>query len=120
MGQSAGLHLSGGGLPLSEKLEVSPIGDPGQADRRRAASRTPYLLLGGVALVTVAGLIGWHFFDGRGEVLRPDGAPVVTVMDFGRSFPLDPLPSGWQHRKFWTRPPMTARARHPRRTLMKI
>jgi hypothetical protein len=30
-----------------------------------------------------------------------------TVMDFGRSFPLDPLPSGWRHRKFWTRSPMT-------------
>jgi hypothetical protein len=28
-------------------------------------------------------------------------------MDFGRSFPLDPLPSGWHHRKFWTRSPMT-------------
>jgi hypothetical protein len=27
-------------------------------------------------------------------------------MDFGQSFPLDPLPSGWQHRKFWTRSPM--------------
>ena len=29
------------------------------------------------------------------------------MMDFGQSFPLDPLPSGWQHRKFWTRSPMT-------------
>jgi hypothetical protein len=29
------------------------------------------------------------------------------VMDFERSFPLDPLPSGWRHRKFWTRSPMT-------------
>jgi Protein of unknown function (DUF3047) len=28
-------------------------------------------------------------------------------MDFGRSFPLDPLPSGWRHRKFWTRSPMS-------------
>jgi hypothetical protein len=28
-------------------------------------------------------------------------------MDFGRSFPLDPLPSGWKHQKFWTRTPMT-------------
>jgi hypothetical protein len=31
--------------------------------------------------------------------LRPDGGPIVTVMDFGQSFPLDPLPSGWRHRK---------------------
>jgi hypothetical protein len=28
-------------------------------------------------------------------------------MDFGQSFPLDPLPSGWRHRKFGTRSPMT-------------
>jgi hypothetical protein len=42
-----------------------------------------------------------------GGTLKPDGGPVVTVMDFGQSFPLDPLPSGWQHRKFWTRSPMS-------------
>jgi hypothetical protein len=47
------------------------------------------------------------FWDGPGDVLKPDGGPTVTVMDFGRSFPLDPLPSGWKHRKFWTRAPMT-------------
>jgi hypothetical protein len=40
-------------------------------------------------------------------VLKPDGGPVVTVMDFGQPFPLDPLPSGWRYRKFWTRSPMT-------------
>jgi hypothetical protein len=39
--------------------------------------------------------------------LKPDGGPIVTVMDFGQSFPLDPLPSGWRHRKFWTRSPMS-------------
>ena len=69
--------------------------------------RARYLLIGGVALATAVGLIGWHFFGGRGEVLKPDGGPVVTVMDFGQPFSLDPLPSGWQHRKFWTRSPMT-------------
>ena len=69
--------------------------------------RSRYFLIGGIALVISLGLIGWHFWDGRGEVLKPDGGPVVTVMDFSRSFPLDPLPSGWRHRKFWTRSPMT-------------
>src|SRR5271165_6584717 len=63
----------------------------------RASFRMPwrarYLLIGG-ALATVVGLIGWHFFGGRGEVLKPDGGPVVTVMDFGQPFSLDPLPSG--------------------------
>jgi hypothetical protein len=68
--------------------------------------RARYLLIGGVAFVVAGGLIGWHLWDGRGEVLKPDGGPVVTVMDFSRSFPLDPLPSGWRHRKFWTRAPM--------------
>jgi hypothetical protein len=28
-------------------------------------------------------------------------------MNFGQSFPLDPLPSGWRHRKFWTRSPVS-------------
>ena len=69
--------------------------------------RARCFLFGGVAIVAAAGLISWHFFGGRGEVLKPDGGPVVTVMDFGRPFPLDPLPSGWLHRKFWTRSPMT-------------
>ena len=86
---------------------MSPIEDPGPADRRRAALRTSYLLLGGAALVAAACLIVWRFWDGRGDVLKPDGGPVVTVMDFGQRFPLNPLPSGWKHRKFWTRTPMT-------------
>jgi len=85
---------------------VSLSEDHVQAEWRRTAWRTRYALLGGAALVA-AGLIVWRFWDGRGDVLRPDGGPVVTVMDFGRSFPLDPLPSGWKHRKFWTRTPMT-------------
>ena len=69
--------------------------------------RALYLLIVGVALVAAVGLISWHFFGERGDVLKPDGGPVVTVMNFGHSFPLDPLPSGWRHRKFWTRSPMT-------------
>ena len=66
-----------------------------------------YLVIGGVAIIAAAGVVGWHFFGGRGDVLKADGGPVVTVMDFGRSFPLDPLPSGWKHQKFWTLTPMT-------------
>ena len=56
--------------------------------------RARYLLIWGVALIIAGELIGWHFWDSRGEVLKPDASPVVTVMDFSRSFPLDPLPSG--------------------------
>jgi Protein of unknown function (DUF3047) len=69
--------------------------------------RARHLLIGSLALPATVGLIGWHFWDSPGEVLKPGGGPVVTVMDFGQSFPLDPLPSGWRHRKFWTRSPMT-------------
>jgi hypothetical protein len=47
-----------------------------------------YFLIGAVVLIAVAGVIGWHFFDWRGEVLKPNGGLVVTVMDFGQSFPL--------------------------------
>jgi hypothetical protein len=71
------------------------------------AWRARYFLNGGIALIIVLGLVRWQFLGGRGEVLKPDGGPVVTVMDFGRNFPLDPLPSGWRHRQFWTRSPMT-------------
>jgi hypothetical protein len=65
--------------------------------------RGRYFLIGGVAIVAAVGVIGWHFFDMRRDVLNPDGGPVVTVMDFGQSFPLDPPPSGW---RFWTRSPI--------------
>jgi hypothetical protein len=44
----------------------------------------------------VVGLIGRHFWDRRGDILEPNGGPVVTVMDFGQSLPLGPLPSGWR------------------------
>ena len=77
-----------------------------QADRRSTAWRTRHFLIGGIALITAVGLVAWQFWGGRGEVLKPDGGPVVTVMDFGRSSPLDPLAFGWRHRKFWTRSPM--------------
>ena len=78
-----------------------------QADPRSMAWRARYLLIGGIVLVAAVGLVAWRFLGGRGEVLKPDAGRVVTVMDFGRSFPLDPLPSGWRNRKLWTRSPMT-------------
>jgi Protein of unknown function (DUF3047) len=71
------------------------------------ARRARHIVIGGVSLIAAAGLIGWHFFGGRGEGLKPDGGPVVTVMNFGQPFRLDPLRSGWRHRTFWTRSPMT-------------
>jgi hypothetical protein len=57
--------------------------------------RARYVLIGGIALVIAGSLIGWHFWDSRGDVLKPDAGLVVTVMNFSRSFPLDRLPSGW-------------------------
>ena len=50
--------------------------------------RAKYFLFGGVAIVAAVGVIGWRFFGGQGgEPLKPDGGPVVTVMDFGQPFP---------------------------------
>ena len=57
-------------------------------------------LIGIVGLIAGAGVITWHFYGGRGDALKPNGGPVVTIMEFGQRFPLDPLPSGWRHRKF--------------------
>jgi hypothetical protein len=33
-------------------------------------SRPRYFLIGGIALVATAGLIGWFFLDQRGQVLK--------------------------------------------------
>ena len=54
--------------------------------------RAPYIVIGGVALIAAGGLIGWHFFGERGEVLKPDGGPVVTVMNFGQRLPARSAP----------------------------
>lgn len=70
-------------------------------------SRWRIVLIAGAALAVMAAVAGWQLRGGRGEVLTADGGPRVIVMDFGRSFPLDPPPSGWRHRKFWTRRAMT-------------
>ena len=43
----------------------------------------------------------------RVAVLTPAGQPEITLMDFTTPFALDPPPSGWWHRKFWLRAPMT-------------
>ncbi len=42
----------------------------------------------------------------RTNVLMPDGSPSYPVMDFREPLPLDPLPAGWHHRKFFRHPPM--------------
>jgi hypothetical protein len=49
-------------------------------------SRARYFLIGDAAIAAAVGLIGWHFFGGRGDVLKPDGGPIVTVMDFWTTF----------------------------------
>ena len=42
----------------------------------------------------------------RVNVLVPDGSDTFLLMDFGKPFPLDPLPDGWHHQKFLRHPPM--------------
>lgn len=61
-------------------------------------------LVAGLAAALVAA-VSWRAGAPRDPVLAGDG-PSVVVMDFGAGFGLDPLPSGWHHRTFWTRPKM--------------
>ena len=42
----------------------------------------------------------------RVNVLVPDGSPSFAIMDFTDPLPLDPLPDGWYHRRFWRHGPM--------------
>ncbi|MBI3375398.1 MAG: DUF3047 domain-containing protein [Betaproteobacteria bacterium] len=42
----------------------------------------------------------------RRDVLMPDGAPTLVVMDFRQPLALDPLPDGWHHRTFFRTDPM--------------
>jgi len=67
---------------------------------------------GWAGLVTVAFLVAALLAGllARGErprdpALAGDG-PSVTLMDFGPGFALEPLPAGWHHRSFWSRPKM--------------
>jgi len=45
--------------------------------------------------------------DGRRVFTAVRGEPELTVMDFSQPMSLDPLPEGWWHRRFLTRPPMS-------------
>lgn len=42
----------------------------------------------------------------RTNVLIPDGSASFVIMDFKQPLPLDPVPPGWYHRKFFWPPPM--------------
>ena len=42
----------------------------------------------------------------RLNVLVPDGSASFALMDFGKPLPLDPVPAGWYHRKFFRTSPM--------------
>lgn len=61
-------------------------------------------LAAAAALAVIAGAL-WRGERPQHPVLAGDG-PAVVVMDFGGTFGLDPLPPGWHHRTFWTRPKM--------------
>lgn len=61
-------------------------------------------LAAALAAALVAGVM-WRGSAPQDPVLAGDG-PSVVVMDFGGGFGLDPLPAGWHHRTFWTRPKM--------------
>ena len=55
--------------------------------------------------VTLSGVLAACADDNENPV-RASGGDDVTIMDFSKPLSLDPPPSGWQHRTFWTRPAM--------------
>lgn len=61
------------------------------------------LVLSGLGVLVIRSRRG---FGPRDNVLVAHGESEIVVMDFSRTFPLDPLPPGWRHRKFLTRRPM--------------
>jgi hypothetical protein len=62
-----------------------------------------------VAVLAAAAGYLWLRPPPRMAVLIPHGEPELVVMDFAAPMPLDPLPPGWWHRRFWTRAPMEMR-----------
>ena len=55
-------------------------------------------------LALVASLVACG--DTRESVLVPDDSRSFAIMSFTEPFPLDPLPDGWYHRRFWRHGPM--------------
>ncbi len=59
-----------------------------------------------VALVLSFALAACSNDADRRAAMQARGDAEVVVMDFAHPPALDALPAGWQHRTFWTRPPM--------------
>ena len=59
---------------------------------------------GSESLALAGGLVACE--DTREHVLVPDGSRSFAIMSFAEPLPLDPLPDGWSHRRFWRHGPM--------------
>ena len=59
-----------------------------------------------LALAAAAGLLAACSGGNRVNVLVPDGSASFALMDFSQPLPLDPVPAGWYHRKFFRTSPM--------------
>jgi Protein of unknown function (DUF3047) len=57
-----------------------------------------------ILLVAAAGV--WLTRETPNNPLTSQGGPQVVAMDFAAPISLDPLPPGWTHYKFWTKPAM--------------
>jgi len=64
-------------------------------------------VIGLVALIAIASSVGyWMTKDPtRENVLTATAGESITVMDFARPFPMEPLPAGWHHSEFLIRAP---------------
>jgi hypothetical protein len=73
----------------------------------RAISRANLILLAlGTVLAVAAGVRLATLRDLPTNPLTAKGEPQLVAMDFAKPIPLDNLPPGWTHYKFWTRPAM--------------
>ena len=59
-----------------------------------------------VAVVLSFAMAGCSNGPDRRAAVQAHGDAQAVVMDFAHPPALDALPAGWQHRTFWTRPPM--------------
>lgn len=57
-------------------------------------------------VVAAAAAVVWLTRDTPNSPLTSQGGPRIVAMDFATPISLNPLPPGWTHHKFWTKPAM--------------
>lgn len=62
---------------------------------------------GALGVAALAGVLFWpRQVEDRRDPIVPGPGDTLVLLPFSEGFPLDPLPPGWTHRRFWAVPPM--------------